>query len=388
MKISRMTVTRVASPDFALLNSTAVHPTHFERAIVEMETADGFRGAGEVPGSVYEALIAARPFVLGHDPLEIEYFRQTIRSVAAFGAIEVACLDIIGKVINRRVVDLIGGPFREAAPYSAYIFYVMPTSDGPSYVKPEDILRQYREFRNKYGFKAVKFKGGVFPPDQEIEALRLIRAEFSDAPLRIDPNQAWSVETSVRVAKALEPLEMEYLEDPTEGLDGMAAVRKQVRQKLATNMVVTQMGHIAPAFQKGSIDIVLLDNHYMGGLHNCRYWAAICQALGWGCSGHSNNHLGISMAAMTHMNCAIAHATYHADTHYPWTTLDVIKGPMLTFQDGKMPLPEGPGLGVEIDPDKLAQLAANVDRIRSRVPEQRKWNSATLWDRRTGKPKF
>jgi glucarate dehydratase len=366
MKLSSMKATLVASPDYALLNSWNVHDTHFTRAILELETSDSYQGIAEVSGGTLKALESARSIVLGRDPFEIEYFRRTIHDIAAFGAVEVACLDIIGKVINRRVVDLIGGPYREAAPYSAYIFFVMPTPDGPDITTPEAVTQEFVNFGQKYGFTSCKFKGGVFHPDKEIAALQMMRAVMPKAPLRIDPNAAWSVETSVRVAKALEPLGMEYLEDPTGGQEGMAAVRKQTKIPLATNMVVTGMEHIAPGFQKGAIDIVLLDNHYMGGLNNVRYWAAICEALGWGCSGHSNNHLGISMATMTHMNCAISRVTYDADTHYPWTSQDIIKGPKLQFKGGKMALPEAPGLGVEIDPDKMAALKENVARVKTR----------------------
>jgi glucarate dehydratase len=374
MKISAMKVTVVASPDAALLNSWNVHDTHFKRTILELETTDGYRGVAEIASGGAADLQAARDVVLGRDPLEIEYFRRRISNVAAFGAIEVACLDIIGKAIGRRVVDLIGGPYREAAPYSAYIFFVMPTPDGPGATTPEAVARQFVEFNRKYGFTSCKFKGGVLDPDKEIEALRIMRAMMPKAKLRIDPNAAWSVATSARVAKAVEPLDMEYLEDPTPGLDGMAAVRKQTRIPLATNMVVTRMEHVAPAFQKGSIDVVLLDNHYMGGLNNVRYWAAICEALGWGCSGHSNNHLGISMATMTHMNCAIARIGYDADTHYPWTTQDIIKGPMLQFKDGRMALPAGPGLGVEIDPDRMEALKENMRRAQTRSELLKKWD--------------
>lgn len=374
MKISKFTATLVASPDYALLNSWNVHDTHFKRAILEIETADGFKGIAEIGGGQIKDLEAARDQVLGRDPFEIEYFRRAIKNIHAFGAVEVACLDLIGKAINRRVVDLIGGAYREAQPFSAYIFFVMPTPDGPDYSTPEAVARQFIEFNRKYGFTSCKFKGGVLPPDKEIEALRIMRQQMPQAKLRIDSNAAWSVETSVRVARAIEPLDMEYLEDPTPDLDGMAAVRKQTRIPLATNMVVTRMEHIKPAIQKGSVDIVLLDNHYMGGLNNVRYWAAICEALGWGCSGHSNNHLGISMAMMTHMNCAISRVEYHADSHYPWTTQDIIKGPMLQFKDGKMALPDGPGLGVEIDPDKFAALKENVARFRTRHELLRKWD--------------
>jgi glucarate dehydratase len=381
MKISKMTVTLVASYDQALLNSWNVHDTHFKRTILELETDDGYKGIAEI-GSQTGELEAARQVVIGRDPFEIEYFRRNIKSMHAFGAVEVACLDLIGKVINRRVVDLIGGAYREAAPYSAYIFFVMPTPDGPDISTPEAVTKEFVDFNKKYGFTSCKFKGGVLTPDREIEALRLMRAALPNALLRIDPNAAWSVETSVRVAKAIDSLGIEYLEDPTPGLDGMAAVRKQTKIPLATNMVVTRLEHIRPAVEKGSIDVVLLDNHYMGGLNNVRYWATICEALGWGCSGHSNNHLGVSMAIMTHMNCAISRVNYHADTHYPWTTQDIIKGPMLQFKDGKMPLPEGPGLGVEIDPQKMAALKENVHRLKTRHELLRKWDPKYPQDQR------
>lgn len=378
MKISKFKATVVASPDFALLNSWNVHDTHFKRTILELETDDGFTGIAEVAAGAVQDLEANRDKVLGRDPFEIEYFRRQFKTPNAFGAVEVACLDIIGKAINRRVVDLLGGAYREAQAFSAYIFFVMPTPNGPDYSTPESVARQFQEFNQKYGFTSCKFKGGVLHPDKEIEALRMMRAAMPNAKLRIDPNAAWSVETSVRVAKAIEPLGMEYYEDPTPGLDGMAAVRKQTKIPLATNMVVTKMEHIVPAIQKGSVDVVLLDNHYMGGLNNVRYWAAICEAMGWGCSGHSNNHLGISMAMMTHMNCAISRVTYDADTHYPWTTEDIIKPvngkPMLQFKDGKMALPDAPGLGVEIDPDKMAKLVENLKRAGTRHEQLKKWD--------------
>lgn len=374
MKISKFKATVVASPDFALLNSWNVHDTHFKRTILELETDDGFKGIAEVAAGAVQDLEANRDKVLGRDPFEIEYFRRQFKTPNAFGAVEVACLDIIGKVINRRVVDLLGGAYREAQAFSAYIFFVMPTPNGPDYSTPESVARQFQEFNQKYGFTSCKFKGGVLHPDKEIEALRRMRAAMPNAKLRIDPNAAWSVETSVRVAKAIEPLGMEYYEDPTPGLDGMAAVRRQTKIPLATNMVVTKMEHIVPAIQKGSVDVILLDNHYMGGLNNVRYWAAICEAVGWGCSGHSNNHLGISMAIMTHMNCAISRVEFDADSHYPWTTEDIIKGPMLQFKDGKMALPDAAGLGVEIDPDKMAKLVENVKRAGNRHEQLKKWD--------------
>jgi L-alanine-DL-glutamate epimerase-like enolase superfamily enzyme len=87
------------------------------------------------------------------------------------------------------------------------------------------------------GFSALKLKGGVFHPEQEIAAIRALRDEFPGMPLRLDPNAAWSVPTSIEVGKALEGV-LEYLEDPTPGIEGMAQVRRSVPMPLATNMCV------------------------------------------------------------------------------------------------------------------------------------------------------
>ena len=285
MKISEMTVTRVASPDAAVLNSTSPHETHFTRTIVEIRTSDGHRGISEVGGGFFRDVETARPKVIGRDPFEIEHFRRTIEHVEAFGAVEMACLDLIGRLIDRRVVDLIGGPYRDAQKYSAYVFFVMPTPEDPEGVTtPAAVARQFVDFNKKYGFTACKFKGGVLRWEQEVEALKMMRKALPDAQLRIDPNAAWSVETSLLVAKAVEPLGLEYLEDPTgderdvlKAQDAMAAVRRKTRIPLATNMCVTQTGHIRPGFEKGAIDIVLLDNHHMGGLNNCRFWALLAK---------------------------------------------------------------------------------------------------------------
>jgi glucarate dehydratase len=76
---------------------------------------------------------------------------------------------------------------------------------------------------------------------------------------------------------------------------------------------------------------------------------------------HSNSHLGVSMAAMTHVGAAMPTMLYAADTHYPWEADDVIAAP-LGFEDGRQPVPDGPGLGVELD-------EAAVERMHERYVE-------------------
>lgn len=149
---------------------------------------------------------------------------------------------------------------------------------------------------------------------------------------------------------------LEYLEDPTPELDGMAQVARQTPIPLATNMCVVAFEHLAPAVEQGSVQVVLSDHHYWGGLHRSKLLSGICDNFAMGLSMHSNSHLGISLAAMTHLAAATPNLTYACDTHWPWKTEEVVEPGALTFTDGAVRVPKGPGLGVELDRDALARL--------------------------------
>ena len=97
----------------------------------------------------------------------------------------------------------------------------------------------------------------------------------------------------------------------------------------------------------------------------------LCRVFGWGLGGHSNNALGVSQAAMIHACAATPELAYAADTHYPWTDTDgdIIKGGKLQFSDGYMDVPDGPGLGVEIDEDALA---ARHEQLLAGPPDNRR----------------
>jgi glucarate dehydratase len=251
---------------------------------------------------------------------------------------------------------------REQVPFSAYLFYKWaghpdrePDAWGVA-LDPDGIVAQARRMIDRYGFEAIKLKGGVFAPDEEIAAVRALRAAFPEHPLRLDPNAAWSVETSIKVGRELDGV-LEYLEDPTAGLDGMAEVGRQVPMPLATNMCVVSFDQL-PAIAQRSVDIVLSDHHYWGGLRRSSLLAGICETFGLGLSMHSNSHLGISLAAMVQLAAATPNLTYACDTHWPWKdeSEDVIVAGTLGFRDGAVAVPRTPGLGVELDPDALSRL--------------------------------
>ncbi|MFE1493208.1 enolase C-terminal domain-like protein, partial [Streptomyces olivaceus] len=214
-----------------------------------------------------------------------------------------------------------------------------------------------RRMIETYGFSSIKLKGGVFPPDEEIAAVRALREAFPDHPLRLDPNAVWSTETSLRVARELEGV-LQYLEDPAAGIDGMAAVAAGTPTPLATNMCVVSFDDLAPAVARDAVGIVLSDHHFWGGLRRCGQLATICETFGLGLSMHSNSHLGISLAAMTHLAAATPRLTYACDTHWPWKRPDedVVDPAPLRFSEGAVAVPTAPGLGVELDRDALARL--------------------------------
>jgi glucarate dehydratase len=290
-----------------------------------------------------------------------------------FAAIEVACLDLIGKSIRVPVCDLIGGRVRDKVDFSAYPFYKHKGGGGEGddmredeygeALSPEQLVEQVKKMVAKYGFGSIKFKAGVLEPDLEIETVKLLYQELGPAvPLRIDPNSAWTVETSVKVGKAL-VVELSgggYLEDPTAGIDGMAAVRKQllkmdINVPLASNVAVTSFNDIPASVAADAVQIILCDHHYWGGMRQVQHLAKLAETFNIGLSMHSNSHLGISLMAMAHVAAATPHLTYACDTHYPWQSEkdEVVAGGRVPIKNGCVTITDKPGLGVELDYDQL-----------------------------------
>ena len=388
MKISALRITPVAIKDPPLLNSTGVHQPYALRTVIELETDTAHIGLSESHGGseMLRSLEAAKEAVIGLDPFDLNSLMARLKKVVAntadaglplapgthgdklfmrvFGALEVACLDLQGKALDKPVVDVLGGAVRERVPYSAYLFFKFERhKDSPGYapdpwgevLTPEAVVEEARAMIEAHGFGSIKLKGGVLEPALEVEAMKLLREAFPAHPLRIDPNAAWTVETSIEVGKGLNGT-LEYLEDPTPGLTGMAAVAREVSMPLATNMVVTKFNDLPEAINRGSVGVVLSDHHYWGGLRASQHLAAICATWGLGLSMHSNSHLGISLAAMTHLALNVPNLTYACDTHYPWQEEDVLEGGRLRFEEGALTVPEGPGLGVTLDRDALEKL--------------------------------
>ncbi|KAH8811215.1 enolase C-terminal domain-like protein [Xylogone sp. PMI_703] len=386
--IKEIRITPVAFHDMPLMNSVGVHEPFALRSVIEVIAGDDTYGLGESYGdsihldrlqraadklkgvSVYNTNLIYKICVdslAGDSTTGGDGMAGLVTTASAadkvFSPFEVACLDIQGKQAGVSVSDLLGGRVRNNVQYSAYLFYKWgghpgePEDEYGPALNPAGVVKQARKIIDEYGFKAIKLKGGVFPPAQEVEAIKALHAAFPGVPLRLDPNAAWTVETSKWVAKELDGI-LEYLEDPAGEIEGMAAVAKEASMPLATNMAVVAFNHLPPSISQNAVQVVLSDHHFWGGLRKSQVLAAICATWGMRLSMHSNSHLGISLAAMTHLAGATPNLDYACDTHWPWKRRDedvVIDG-ALKWEDGGVVVPTAPGLGVELDREKLAKL--------------------------------
>jgi glucarate dehydratase len=392
-------VTPIAFPDPPILNSNGVHQPWALRSIIEVRLGGEMVGLGETYGDApfLTLLHRAAAALVGLDPFDLADLRRRVAGAIGTEAdvadrhgltgasspaktlarvlspFEVACLDLQGKLTDRPVCDLLGGRHRDRVPFSAYLFYKWAAHPGAEpdewgeALDPDGIVAQARRMIDRYGFGSIKLKGGVFPPEEEIDAVRALRAAFPAHPLRIDPNAVWSVPTSIKVAERTEGL-IEYLEDPTAGIPGMAEVAERAPMPLATNMCVVRFADLPEGIARRAVGVILADHHYWGGLRACAELAAICRVWDLGLSMHSNSHLGISLAAMTHLAAATPNLTYAVDTHTPWQCgADVVRTP-LRFSGGAIEVPTGPGLGVELDRDALARM--NADYLRCGIRER------------------
>ncbi|MFC3455083.1 glucarate dehydratase family protein [Amycolatopsis speibonae] len=393
MKVLDVVLTPVAFADPPLLNAMGVHEPFALRGVVQLICEDGVVGLGESYGDLafLEQVRKVLPELKGQDVFDLPGLRRKVattlgevvfadahgltggfsvsKTVASvYSLFEVAALDAQGHYLGRPVVDLLGGKARDAVDFSAYLFYKFGAHIGAEedswgeVTTPEALVGEARRMVDEYGFRSIKLKGGAFDPDQEMAGIRALAEAFPEHPLRIDPNAAWTVETGIRVAEELDGV-LEYLEDPTPGIEGMARVAEKANMPLATNMCVVRFADIEPAFRQRAVGVILSDHHYWGGLRDTQALSITAECFDVGLSMHSNSHLGISLAAMVHVAAATPHLTYACDTHWPWKTADVIAPGALEFVDGAVAVPDKPGLGIELDPDALAR--AHEDYVRS-----------------------
>jgi glucarate dehydratase len=378
MKIADVRATTVTVPlEAPLRHANGAHWGRFVRTIVEVETDDGLVGLGEMGGGGESAELAfagLKPYLVGHDPFDLEALRFKICNPTAslynnrtqlHAAIEFACLDLVGQRLGVPIYDLLGGKLRDEVPFASYLFfrYANPETGDGEVRTPDQLVEHATELRASEGFEAHKLKGGVFPPDYELECFRALADAFPGDGLRYDPNAALSVEEAIRFGKAIEGLRNDYYEDPTWGLNGMRRVRAAVDIPLATNTVVVTFEQLATNVRDPAVDVILLDTTFWGGIRPCVKAAGVCETFQLGVAVHSSGELGIQLATMLHVGAVLPNFTFAADAHYHHLLDDVIEGGKLPYVGGAIRVPDAPGLGVRLDRDRLARYAELYEEL-------------------------
>ncbi len=370
MKIVDIRATTVTVPlEAPLRHANGCHWGRFVRTIVEVEADNGLIGLGEMGGggeSAEAVFRAMKSYLVGRDPARLEEMRFLIANptaslynnrTQALAALEFACLDLLGQAWNTPVSAILGGRLRDRVRFASYLFFRYPDPrTGKGEVRTIDqLVANARELKSRHGFTTHKLKGGVFPPEYELEAYRALATAFPEDSLRFDPNGVWSTEQAIRFGQAIEGLRNDYLEDPVFGLNGMRRTRQMVRIPLATNTVVVNFEQLAANALDTAVDVILLDTTFWGGIRPCVKAAAVCEAFQLGVAVHSSGELGIQLATMLHLGAVLPNLTFAADAHYHHLKDDIIEGGLMQYKEGTIRVPGGPGLGVKLDRNKVRE---------------------------------
>ena len=397
--ITSMQVIPVAGHDSMLMNIGGAHGAYFTRNIVILKDTAGNTGVGEAPGGevIYKTLTDAIPHVQGKQisilnkivsqmhqgnlSSDFETFGKGAWTfelrVNAVAALEAALLDLMGKFLNVPVCELLGpGKQRDEVTVLGYLFYIgdRDATDLP-YQTPETGKHDWYRLRHekamstdavvelaaaakdRYGFKDFKLKGGVLAGETEIETVTALAKRFPDARITVDPNGAWSLDEAIRLCKNMHGI-LAYAEDPCgaeQGFSGreiMAEFRRATGLPVATNMIATNWREMAHTVMLNAIDIPLADPHFWTLTGAVRV-AQLCNDWGltWGC--HSNNHFDISLAMFTQVGAAAPGNPTAIDTHWIWQEGQHLTKEPLQIVNGKIAVPDKPGLGVELDMDQV-----------------------------------
>jgi glucarate dehydratase len=380
MRITDIRPTTVTVPlEAPLRHANGCHWGRFVRTIIEVDTDEGITGLGEMGGggeSAEAVFRAMKNYLVGHDPGRLEEMRYRIANPTAslynnrtqiLAALEFACLDILGQKWNVPVSEILGGRLQDRVPFASYLFFRYPNSkNGSGEVRTiEQLVAHALELKTRYGFTSHKLKGGVFPPEYELECYRAVADALAGDRFRFDPNAVWSTEQAIWFGQAIEDIRNDYLEDPVFGLNGMRRTREKLRIPLATNTVVVGFEQLAANVLNTAVDVILLDTTFWGGIRQCVKAAGVCETFQLGVAVHSSGELGIQLATMLHLGAVIPNLSFAADAHYHHLDDDIIEGGKFKYEGGSIKVPEGPGLGVKLNREKVQQYSELYKRLGS-----------------------
>jgi glucarate dehydratase len=368
MKITNVRLTPVNIPlDIPFLWTGGLYPGT-TKVVIEVETDEGLTGLGEAPSDeLMPALKGLADRVVGNDPLDIADLEarcvppwQIVQNTdggavrTAFGSLEIALWDLRGKAWGQPLYQLLGGAVRTQIPFTEY-FSFRATADGrETWLTAQSVVDHCLRMRQEHGSTYFEGKLILGDPDLEIETVRRLREALGpSAMIRLDSNMQWSLTTARRILRELEPYDIRNYEDPVGTFEEMAALRQHSSIPFSTH--VPDLRRIVAL---GVPDTVVVNFAVLGGIARAIRFIGACEAMGIGFWCYSGD-AGICTAAYLHVSAAMPHITEPSQSLFRWQVGDVIVGGPFRQRDNLIPVPDGPGLGVELDREALARWHAH-----------------------------
>ncbi len=336
----------------------------FSKTIVEVETSDGITGLGEGPSPANAGLIETvfAPKLIGRDPFDSQGAEERclpswrgvsaidvdLPAIRAFGAIDMALWDIRGKAWGQPVYKLLGGAHRKLIPFTDYFGFRETRNGIGGEDTPEAVADYCLGLAAEHGTTMFEGKVSTADPAPSIKMLELLREKLgAGAVIRIDSNKAYSLTEARRIARMIEPLDIRCWEDPVGTFEEMAALRRHTAIPFSTHTP-----DLPRQAALGAPDAFCTDVNAHGGIGRTARFIGACEAMGvdfWCYSGDS----GIASAAYLHLAAAFAHIREPSQSLFRMQPLDVIEEGPFRPKRNVVAVPEGPGLGVTLSPDKL-----------------------------------
>ena len=366
MKITRIETIPVQvpiSPQRAIRGGRGYH-TVSPFLLVRIQTDDDLVGLGEVSCTVgwsgEDQFTAARiiagylaPVLIGEDPTHIERLTALMHKTVANNpftksAIEMALWDILGKVAGLPVYRLLGGPVRD----------FVTTKYSVSGLEPAKAAA-IAAWAVEQGFTTMKVKVGLNPDEDVARVAAVRKAVGPHVRLGVDANGGWSPRVAIQTIPRLYEYDIFFAEQPVPDLDiaWLADVRRQVKVPIMADESVYSPQDAMAVIRAGAADVISVYVGKGGGIGPARKMAAVAEAAGIVCTIGSNLELGVANAAMVHLGMAtsaVAAEDFPCDILSPFFYEDDLLTEPLRIEAGRAYPHEKPGLGVELDEDKIA----------------------------------
>jgi glucarate dehydratase len=384
--ISSIRLTRVSIP-LTMVHAGSMYVIQkTERTVVELALENGITGLGETWGTP-DVYALARRFageLIGKDALNRFLIREIIgrssydnrfgrNGLATLAGLDLAAWDAAARSLKMSLAELVGARKRE----SIDVVSTLPAAILPRAVSRKELTDHLDVLANtklvvqfaleqvrKSGFRSFKLKSAAYSPEWDWKLLNELREALPQARIRFDPNANYGAATATELCRRLDPLGLEFFEDPTGELEGIARLKAAVKTPVATNMWAVKDEHLVPAIRRKAVDVVLGDLFMWGGIDAWRRMARVTHAYGMKPALHSVYETGIATVANLHLASALSEVEYPNDSGLHFLSSDVLAEAQ-KVKDGAMRLPSGHGLGVTLDRGKLDKVALETVEIRA-----------------------